>query len=67
MSYTINNDKIIFDDNFNQLVENLPNNITHLTFGLHFNQLVDNLSNNITHLTFGNDKYVIEFGKLSTD
>jgi hypothetical protein len=32
---------------------NLPNSITHLTFGYYFNQPVDNLPNSITHLTFG--------------
>ena len=32
---------------------NLPNSITHLTFGMNFNQSVNNLPNSITHLTFG--------------
>jgi hypothetical protein len=34
---------------------NLPNSITHLTFGTCFNRRVDNLPNSITHLTFGDD------------
>ena len=38
---------------FNQLVDELPNNLTRLTFGFSFNQLVDNLPNTLTHLTFG--------------
>ena len=38
---------------FNQKVDNLPNNLTHLTFGSTFNQIVDNLPKNLTHLTFG--------------
>ena len=29
--------------NFNQLVDNLPNSITYLTFGYKFNRLVKNL------------------------
>ena len=38
---------------FNQQVDNLPNTLTHLTFGTNFNQQVDNLPNTLTHLTFG--------------
>ena len=38
---------------FNQPVNNLPDSITHLTFGRHFNQPVNYLPNSITHLTFG--------------
>jgi hypothetical protein len=38
---------------FNEKVDKLPQNITHLTFGYRFNQKVDNLPQNITHLTFG--------------
>ena len=34
-------------------VDQIPNSITHLTFGFHFNQSVDQLPNSITHLTFG--------------
>jgi hypothetical protein len=50
---------IIFTDNFyyksqfNQSVDNLPKNLTHLTFGFYFNQTVDNLPKKLTHLTFG--------------
>ena len=49
---------IIFDEeypnysNFNQTVDKLPQNITHLTFGFRFNQKVDKLPQSITHLTF---------------
>jgi hypothetical protein len=32
---------------------NLPNSITHLTFGYRFNQQINNLPNSITHLSFG--------------
>ena len=38
---------------FNQEVNNLPNSLTHLTFGQNFNQEVNVLPNSITHLTFG--------------
>ena len=37
---------------FNQLVDNWPNYLTHLTFGYYFDQFVDNLPENLTHLTF---------------
>ena len=40
------------NSNFNQPVDNLPPNITHLSFGYYFNQPVDKLPQNITHLTF---------------
>jgi hypothetical protein len=38
---------------FNQKVDNLPQNLTHLTFGFYFNQKIDNLPKNLTHLNFG--------------
>ncbi len=38
--------------NFNQSVDNLPSDITHLTFGYEFNQTVNNLPSSLTHLTF---------------
>ena len=38
---------------FNQNVDKLPQNLTHLTFGRYFNKNVDNLPPNLTHLTFG--------------
>lgn len=38
---------------FNKEVKNLPNTLTHLTFGWEFNQSVDNLPTNLTHLTLG--------------
>jgi hypothetical protein len=53
---------VIFEENlskgkiskFNQSVDNnLPPNLTHLTFGGNFNQTVDNLPSNLIHLTFG--------------
>ena len=34
-------------------MDNLPSNLTHLTFGCYFNQEVYNLPKNLTHLTFG--------------
>ena len=37
---------------FNQEVNNLPQNLNHLTFGDIFNKKVNNLPSNITHLTF---------------
>jgi hypothetical protein len=52
---------IIFNQNlvkyeyskFNKSVDNLPKNITHLTFGSSFNQSVNKLPETLTHLTFG--------------
>jgi hypothetical protein len=38
---------------FNQQVNNLPENLTHLTFGVCFNQSVDNLPKKLSYLTFG--------------
>jgi hypothetical protein len=38
---------------FNQKVDNLPNNLTHLSFGYCFNKEVNNLPENLTHLSFG--------------
>ena len=38
---------------FNQKVDNLPQNLAHLTFGTTFNQKVDNLPQSLTYLTFG--------------
>ena len=37
---------------FNQPVDNLPNSITHLTFGWNFKKTVNNLPHSITHLSF---------------
>jgi len=39
---------------FNQLIDDLPNGLTYLSFGYNFNQKVDNLPTNLIHLTFGN-------------
>jgi len=54
---TINHNitQLKFDIDFNDIVtcDNLPNGITHLTFGEFFNQPVDKLPDSITHLTFG--------------
>ena len=52
---------IIFEENFNkgeyskfnQIVDNLPNNLIHLTFGYCFYQSVDKLPDSLTHLSFG--------------
>ncbi len=38
---------------FNQPVDNLPPNLTHLEFGILFNHSVNNLPSNLTVLTFG--------------
>ena len=40
---------------FNQLVDKLPNNLTHLTFGCYFDKLVNNLPNFLKNLTFGDN------------
>jgi hypothetical protein len=37
---------------FNQAVDNLPKNLTHLNFGFYFNKPVHNLPKNLIHLTF---------------
>ena len=60
--------KIKFGDDFNQLVDNLPNFLTHLKFGWNFDQPVTYqtessqngksptlLPNSLTHLKFGKD------------
>ena len=55
--YNYKNDNIcnlqFIKSEFNQKINNLPNSLTHLTFGNNFNQEVNNLPNSITHLTFG--------------
>lgn len=45
--------KIIFFKLFDDKINGLPKNVTHVTFGFYFNQKVDDLPNDITHLTFG--------------
>jgi hypothetical protein len=40
-------------ENFNQTIDNLPRNLTHLELVGTFNQSIDNLPNSITHLTLG--------------
>jgi hypothetical protein len=42
-----------FGWNFNQPVDNLPQNLKHLTFGAYFNNPVDNLPQSIRHITVG--------------
>ena len=44
---------LIFGNNFNQRVDNLPDSITHIEFGWHFNQMVDNLPDSTIYLKFG--------------
>ena len=72
-----NTNDIFIKSKFNQEVNNLPNSLTHLTFGYNFNQEVNNLPNSLTHLTLGGSfnqkvnnlpkvKYIREFGKLFT-
>ncbi len=40
---------------FNQSANNLPENITHLTFGWDFNQEINDLPSSIIDLTFSNN------------
>ena len=44
---------IIFDNDFNESVDDLQHGVTHLTFEWSFNQSVNNLPASVTHLTFG--------------
>ena len=60
---------IIFKNDFNQSVDNLPNTLEELLFGNNFNQNVDNLPNKLKILYLGNNfnKSVDKlFGNLST-
>jgi hypothetical protein len=55
MSYTINDDTIIFDDEFNRSLDpyfNILSKYPKLFLGKYFDQRIDNLPNTITHLTF---------------
>ena len=45
--------EIFTGSKFNNTINNINENIKHITFGFMFNQLVDNLPNSLTHLTFG--------------
>ena len=47
--------KLYSSSQFNHTINNLPPNLTHLTFGRSFDRTVDNLPPNLTHLTFGLD------------
>jgi hypothetical protein len=51
--YWLYKHKLIFKNNFNQPVDNLPQTLTKLTFGFSFNKSVDNLPQTLTNLTFG--------------
>ncbi len=45
---------IYFGNNFNQLINNLPNSLEYIKFGdYHFNQSIDNLPNNIREIYLG--------------
>ncbi len=46
---------LIFDENFNQPVDNLPKTLLHLKFGDNFNQPVDNLPEGLKSLEFGDN------------
>jgi hypothetical protein len=48
-----NLESIVFGDNFNQQVNDLPVMLKSLTFGKYFNQPVDSLPKTLTSLTFG--------------
>jgi hypothetical protein len=58
-------EKIIFDyfSQFNKKIDNLQQNITHLTFIINFNKKVDNLPKNLTHLSLS-DNFNQEVKKL---
>lgn len=43
---------LIFGNNFNQSVDNLPHSVTYLQFGIDFNQPVDNLPASLKKLLF---------------
>ena len=47
--------KITYIENNHFQLNNIPNTVTHLTFGHHFNQVLkkDDIPNYVTHLTFG--------------
>jgi hypothetical protein len=49
----------VWCDYFNQKVDKLPKNLTHLYFNYYFNQKVDKLPKNLIHLTL----YSIKFNK----
>jgi len=54
---------IIFGENFNDEVDNLPLSVINIKFGYLFNKRVDNLPSQLTHITFGK-RFNKEIGKL---
>jgi hypothetical protein len=52
--YPQNIKKITFGHNmYNQLTDNLPASVTHVTFGKNYNHPTNNLPASVTHVTFG--------------
>ena len=51
---------IVFGNNFNQSVNNLPKGLKHVEFESEFNQSIDNLPKELTHIYFG---YYSKFNK----
>jgi hypothetical protein len=60
--YQFNSNRLItneftYIDNIHVKTNDIPNSVTHLTFGHHFNQILKkyHIPNSVTHLTFRND------------
>lgn len=47
--------EIHFGNKFDQSLDNLPNNLTHLSLGKFFSKSIKNIPTSITHLHLGND------------
>ena len=45
--------EIVFGDSFNEMIDNLPPNISKLKFGFAFNKEVNLLPNKLFQITFG--------------
>lgn len=60
---TVREIKFVKKSQFNQRVDNLPNSITHLTFGYEFNQIIDNLPSSLIYLKLGK-KFNRQINKL---
>ena len=52
---------LIFGDNFNKNVDNLPQNLQYLKFGKKFNQKIDNLPKNLQYLIFTKNSMFNQF------
>lgn len=51
----------------NEMLDKIPENIRHLTFGLKYNVQIDKLPMNMSHLTFGIDLNKDKQKVLTTD